>query len=339
MVSPAVASIGPPFPAFVENKRMTMPVVSSLQVHAGIFQLQRPLYKKSKARLYFRILLLSTAAEMDQFGDQKKSSPWIVLLHVERRKILHLVVVVATASFWSIRGKEAILSVWWKTQRSISPLLPLCSLSHVFEAISRINGSIDTENCANSRRTRAIAMYPTTTPRIVRLRDGSNGKGTNTDSWNLISRQPWQSKESNCWRILDLCSMVLAVFGSKRSPSWRNFAQDLAIAMFLGKCDRSVRALSPTCSRRSRLTYLCNSLLHGNDQSSYHPSSSNYRENPQLAIWVKCQRRQYRLLQDCQRSSMNQSRIRELEQLGFRWVIRNQLRGSPWAREVLLKLG
>ena len=50
---------------------------------------------------------------------------------------------------------------------------------------------------------------------------------------------------------------------------------------------------------------------------------SKYPENHQLSIWVKCQRRQYKLLMRGQRSNMTQQRINDLERLGFVWNPRN----------------
>uniref|UniRef100_A0A7S2YLX0 Helicase-associated domain-containing protein n=1 Tax=Entomoneis paludosa TaxID=265537 RepID=A0A7S2YLX0_9STRA len=47
-----------------------------------------------------------------------------------------------------------------------------------------------------------------------------------------------------------------------------------------------------------------------------------YAENPQLAIWVKCQRRQYKLYTEGRPSSITLERIRELEQMGFCWGMR-----------------
>lgn len=44
--------------------------------------------------------------------------------------------------------------------------------------------------------------------------------------------------------------------------------------------------------------------------------------NPKLAIWVKCQRRQYKLLQEAKPSNMNAQRIRVLNELGFVWTQR-----------------
>lgn len=51
---------------------------------------------------------------------------------------------------------------------------------------------------------------------------------------------------------------------------------------------------------------------------------ANHAENPRLAIWVKCQRRQYKLYMQQKPSSMTADRIRELERLGFQWGLRNQ---------------
>jgi hypothetical protein len=51
---------------------------------------------------------------------------------------------------------------------------------------------------------------------------------------------------------------------------------------------------------------------------------SKYPENPPLAIWVKCQRRQYKLCNDDKRSNMTQERISKLADLGFVWTPRQQ---------------
>lgn len=50
---------------------------------------------------------------------------------------------------------------------------------------------------------------------------------------------------------------------------------------------------------------------------------SNYSENSQLATWVKCQRRQYKLHAEAKRSNMTPLRIKELENLGFEWELRS----------------
>lgn len=49
-----------------------------------------------------------------------------------------------------------------------------------------------------------------------------------------------------------------------------------------------------------------------------------YDENPKLAVWVKCQRRQYRLYQQGKPSAMTLERFRELENLGFRWQLKKR---------------
>jgi hypothetical protein len=50
---------------------------------------------------------------------------------------------------------------------------------------------------------------------------------------------------------------------------------------------------------------------------------STYRENAQLALWVKCQRSQYRLLMRDKASNMTPQRIRYLEAVGFEWQLRS----------------
>jgi hypothetical protein len=54
---------------------------------------------------------------------------------------------------------------------------------------------------------------------------------------------------------------------------------------------------------------------HANVPSTYSP-------NQKLAIWVKCQRRQYKLLLSGQPSNMTQERVDELNELGFIWEVR-----------------
>jgi hypothetical protein len=67
-----------------------------------------------------------------------------------------------------------------------------------------------------------------------------------------------------------------------------------------------------------------------NELKEYHEANghsnvpSNYPSIPQLATWVKCQRRQYKLFWDGKTSNMTLARIAELEKLEFEW----ELRGS-----------
>eukprot|EP00547_Thalassionema_nitzschioides_P016404 CAMPEP_0194231460 /NCGR_PEP_ID=MMETSP0158-20130606/199_1 /TAXON_ID=33649 /ORGANISM="Thalassionema nitzschioides, Strain L26-B" /LENGTH=388 /DNA_ID=CAMNT_0038964095 /DNA_START=149 /DNA_END=1312 /DNA_ORIENTATION=- len=50
---------------------------------------------------------------------------------------------------------------------------------------------------------------------------------------------------------------------------------------------------------------------------------SNYRPNPKLATWVKCQRRQYKLYLRGSPSNITVERIRILEKAGFEWELRS----------------
>jgi len=50
---------------------------------------------------------------------------------------------------------------------------------------------------------------------------------------------------------------------------------------------------------------------------------SRYSSNPQLSIWVKCQRRQYRFFMERKPTNMTRQRIRDLEGIGFQWMIRS----------------
>lgn len=49
---------------------------------------------------------------------------------------------------------------------------------------------------------------------------------------------------------------------------------------------------------------------------------SNYEKNPQLAVWVKRQRRQYKFYCEGKSTSMTKERIAKLEKLGFAWDCR-----------------
>ena len=46
---------------------------------------------------------------------------------------------------------------------------------------------------------------------------------------------------------------------------------------------------------------------------------SGYKHNPTLAVWVKCQRRQYRLFQSGKASNMNEERVQKLNSINFVW--------------------
>jgi len=50
---------------------------------------------------------------------------------------------------------------------------------------------------------------------------------------------------------------------------------------------------------------------------------SNYSKTPSLAVWVKCQRRQYKLYREGKPSTIISQRIKELERIGFRWLLRS----------------
>jgi len=49
---------------------------------------------------------------------------------------------------------------------------------------------------------------------------------------------------------------------------------------------------------------------------------SSFEQNPRLATWVKCQRRQYRLYEAGKANNMTKLRISELESIGFEWELR-----------------
>jgi hypothetical protein len=49
---------------------------------------------------------------------------------------------------------------------------------------------------------------------------------------------------------------------------------------------------------------------------------TNYTKNPQLAVWVKCQRRQYKLWLCGEHSTVNEKRVTLLESIGFEWTVK-----------------
>lgn len=50
---------------------------------------------------------------------------------------------------------------------------------------------------------------------------------------------------------------------------------------------------------------------------------TTYKENPKLAAWVKCQRRQYKIKKTGKVSNLNKERLEKLEALGFEWQLRS----------------
>jgi len=63
-------------------------------------------------------------------------------------------------------------------------------------------------------------------------------------------------------------------------------------------------------------------LVQFQQQYGHANVPSNHPQNPQLATWVKCQRRQYKLFWDGKPSNMNLERIQRLESVGFEWELR-----------------
>jgi len=56
---------------------------------------------------------------------------------------------------------------------------------------------------------------------------------------------------------------------------------------------------------------------------------STYNDNPRLAVWVKRQRRQYKLYNEGKATSMTNERIAKLEKLEFAWDCRKKDDGCP----------
>jgi hypothetical protein len=57
--------------------------------------------------------------------------------------------------------------------------------------------------------------------------------------------------------------------------------------------------------------------LHGNCNVP-----TNHASNPQLATWIKCQRRQYKLYSEGKANTMTPERLDGLESIGFEWELR-----------------
>jgi Helicase associated domain. len=64
-------------------------------------------------------------------------------------------------------------------------------------------------------------------------------------------------------------------------------------------------------------------LLRYKEKHGHCRVPSYCKENPQLATWVKCQRRQYKLFWEGKRSSMSAERTQLLEDIGFVWEVRS----------------
>lgn len=56
---------------------------------------------------------------------------------------------------------------------------------------------------------------------------------------------------------------------------------------------------------------------------------SGFKSNEQLARWVKCQRRQYKLFQESKNSNMTEDRLKRLEAIGFEWLVRGPYKKAP----------
>ena len=55
---------------------------------------------------------------------------------------------------------------------------------------------------------------------------------------------------------------------------------------------------------------------------------TNYGSNPQLATWIKCQRRQYKLYFEGKTNTTTPERLAELESLGFEWELRRSSKSN-----------
>lgn len=62
---------------------------------------------------------------------------------------------------------------------------------------------------------------------------------------------------------------------------------------------------------------------------------STFPQNPQLAMWVKSQRRQYKLYRSGLSSNLSEDRLEALNQLDFTWELRNVGDSSPLAGDLV----
>mmetsp|Transcript_16763 Transcript_16763/g.31759 ORF Transcript_16763/g.31759 Transcript_16763/m.31759 type:complete len:583 (+) Transcript_16763:365-2113(+) len=69
-------------------------------------------------------------------------------------------------------------------------------------------------------------------------------------------------------------------------------------------------------------------LVRYKEQHGHCRVPSYSKEYPQLATWVKCQRRQYKLFWEGKRSSMSVERNQLLEEIGFVWEVRSEKKFS-----------
>lgn len=77
-----------------------------------------------------------------------------------------------------------------------------------------------------------------------------------------------------------------------------------------------------------------NQLLEYKNLHGHTRVPSYCKENPRLASWVKCQRRQHKLFWEGKRSSMSAERTQLLNDVGFTWEVKNKKAGDDYDKLV-----
>jgi hypothetical protein len=77
-----------------------------------------------------------------------------------------------------------------------------------------------------------------------------------------------------------------------------------------------------------------NQLLEYKNLHGHTRVPSYCKENPRLASWVKCQRRQHKLFWEGKRSSMSAERTQLLNDVGFTWEVKNKKAGDEYDKLV-----
>lgn len=77
-----------------------------------------------------------------------------------------------------------------------------------------------------------------------------------------------------------------------------------------------------------------NQLLEYKNLHGHTRVPSYCKENPRLASWVKCQRRQHKLFWEGKRSSMSAERTQLLNDVGFTWEVKNKKSGEDYNKLV-----
>ena len=81
-------------------------------------------------------------------------------------------------------------------------------------------------------------------------------------------------------------------------------------------------------SRRAAWEERFNELLAFRNKNGHCNVPTNFKENPKLSTWVKCQRRQYKLFLEGKKTHMTRERISKLSSVYFVWFPRKSFKDN-----------